>query len=470
MKSLIKKGIGILILIVFAFSFSIISNASEENADLIEPDFTELEANYVDPSKVDYGIKQNIDLENIDPAAMDEFENKSILAGKQSEVIYTDDTGTHTIKEYNEVSEEYQIATLNDSYEDNDSFKKASCLHEAKGTFFYSLMTSARGTISQKSGSWGKKYIDTDYYYVDSILTGIIEIELYNIPTGCDYDLKLYRQPNTVNSSYDSSEVIATSARSSNSDESITMNITAGTYYIQVYSYGDKTWNNDEYYNMRIRLYTGEEYEDMIYNIPNGKKAGDLGALWLCDFAPMGITPSGLSNDATRTYYSCYDTYPMIKSLASTYKNQDFTYAVLYIWNLEVRTAIYKVAEKTLNYVEGYNEWQDKTNQQVNMIFNTSGLILSFGSVFSVACPPVSLGLGIAGAATAVVGLAVNLFLPSAWNVTKANFREYLINLKAAMEVGKGTSSEEVVMMKIKYHFSDKFDCGTNRYIYYAPK
>lgn len=469
MKSLIKKGIGILILIMFVFSFSIIGNASGENVDSIEPNITELEANYVDPNKVDYGIKQNINLENIDPLATDEFENKSILAGKQSRIEYTDDSGLQIIKEFDKVNEEYLISPLSDSNEDNDSFSKATCIRAAKGTHYYSMRTSARGTISQKSGMWGKKYIDTDFYYIDVILTGRIEIVLSSIPEYCDYDLRLYRQPNTINSKSDSCEIISTSARTYNADESIIVDVSAGTYYIQVYSYGDQTWNNGEYYNMNISVAENQEYEDMIYNIPAGKKSGDLGAFWVSDFAPMGIMPTGISNDTTRTYYNCYDTYPMIRNLASTYKNQDFTYAVLYIWNLEVRTAIYKIAEKVLNYMEEYSEWQDNKNKTVNMLFNASGIILSIGSMTSI-FSPVSVGLGIAGLATSVVGIVVNHFMPSAWDVKKSNLREYLINLKAAMEVGNGTSSEEVVMMKIKYHFSDKFDWGTKRFIDYAPK
>lgn len=468
MESFIKKGIGILVFIMFAFSFSITGNASEENVDSIEPNIT-LEANYMNPNKVDYSIKQNINLENSDPSAMDEFENKSILAGKQSQIEYTDGSGLQVIKEFDKVNEDYLISPLNDSNEDNDSFSKATCIRAAKGTFYYSMSTSVKGTISQKSGMWGKKYIDTDFYYIDVILTGRIEIKLYSIPKDCDYDLILYRQPNTINSNYDSCETISTSNRSSNVDESIIINVSAGTYYIQVYSYGDKTWNNDEYYNMNIRVAENQEYEDMIYNIPAGKKSGDLGAFWVSDFAPMGIRPTGISNNVTRTYYNCYDTYPMIRTLASTYKNQDFTYAVLYIWNLEVRTAIYKIAEKALNYIEQYSEWQDNKNKTVNMLFNASGIILSIGSLTST-IPPVSVGLGIAGLATSVVGIVVNHFMPSAWDVKKVNLREYLINLKAAMEVGKGTSSEEVVMMKIKYHFSDKFDWGTKRFIDYAPK
>ncbi len=469
MRKIVKKSFLLIFILVFIFTITIIGEASEEEIDSFVPQTTQLDANYINPKKIDYGIKQNLDTNNLDPLAMDDFENKSILEGNQSEVIYTNDSGTYKIKEYNEVSEGNLITPLNDSNEDNDSFKNATCIHPAQGTHYYSLSTSARGTISQKSGMWGKKYIDTDYYYIDVILTGRIEIKLSNIPTDCDYDLKLYRQPNTTNSSYDSCETIATSNNASNRDEKIIKDVSAGTYYIQVYSYNDKTWNNTEYYNLSVYVAENQEYEDMLYSIPNGKKTGDLGALWLCDFTPMGITPTGFSNDSTRTYYSCYDTYPMIRNLAKNYKNVDFTYAILYIWNLEVRTAIYELTKKMLNYIEGYSEWQNNKNEKVNMCFNASGIILSIGSM-AATFPPAAIGLGVAGLATAVVGVVVNHFMPSAWDVNKVNLREYLINLKSAMEVGKGTSGEEVVMMKIKYHFSDKFDWGTKRYIDYAPK
>ena len=465
MNTIFKKGILITFLLIFLFSFSIIGKAYEK----LESS-TKSYANFIEPKKADYGIKQNINMTNVDPLALDDFEHKPILEGKDSQIEYTDESGVHLIQEIEKMDDESLIAPLNDSHEDNDSFKNATCIRAAQGTHYYSMTTSARGTISQKSGMWGKKYIDTDFYYIDVILTGRIEIKLYNIPDGCDYDLKLYRQPNTINSSYDSCENIATSNRSSNNDESIMMNVSAGTYYIHVYSYGDKTWNNDAYYNLRISVAENLEYEDMLYNIPHGKKSGDLGALWICDFIPMGITPTGISNDSTRTYYNCYDTYPMIRNLASNYKNKDFTYAVLYIWNLEVRNAIYKLAEKMLNYIEGYSEWQDNQNQKISMTFNSISIILSIGSLASASYAPVSIGLGVSSLAVSVVGMIVNHFMPSAWNINKVNLREYLINLKSAMEVGKGTSSEEVVMMKIKYHFSDKFDWGTKRYIDYAPK
>lgn len=464
----------IVLSLFFVISVSFVSflsvDACEKSEYELDSQNCELTSNYDNPNKIDTGIKQNINMENVDQTAMDEFENRELLAGYQSKIEYSNENGSYIVKEYNEVENEYLVTPIDDIYEDNDEFSDATCIRAAKGTHYYSMRTSASGTISQKMNFWGKKYIDTDFYYIDVILTGRIEIELKNIPSGCDYDLSLYRQANTTGSSYDSIECIKVSNKSSNSDESIVMNVVAGTYYIHVYSYNDNTWNNNEYYNLSIYVTENQEYEDMIYNISLGRQSGDLGALWVSDFAPMGITPSGFSNNSTRTYYDCYDSYPIIRNLASNYKDQDLTYAVVYIWDLEVRTAIYNIAKEVLDYIDGYDEWQEGKNQTVSMVFTSTSLALSIGSLATVEFPPVSLGLSIGSLAVSVVGTIVDYFLPSAWDVNKINFREYLINLKAAMEVGTGTSNQEVVMMKIKYHFSDEFKLVTKRYIDYAPK
>lgn len=466
------KKIFLSMFIIMSFSLFSILSVDASDKQVYEQEFTKHDSvsNYENPNKIYSEIKQNVDMENIDLTAMDEFENKEILAGYQSELEYTNETGSYLMKEYNHIDDEYLVAAMDDAYEDNDEFSDATCIRAAKGAHYYSMTTNVKGTISQKKSFWGKKYIDTDFYYIDVILTGRIEINLKNIPSSCDYDLRLYKQSNTTNSSYDSIESIAVSNKSGNSEESIIMNVVAGTYYIQVYSYNDNTWNNDEYYTLSILVAENQNYEDMIYNISSGRKSGDLGALWVSDFSPMGITPSGFSNDNTRTYYDCYDSYPIIRTLASNYKEQDLTYAVIYIWDLEVRTAIYNLTKEIIDYIDAYSSWQDNKNQTVNMFFNGISVVLSVGSLATLEVSPVSLGLSIGSLAVSLVGIIVDYFLPSAWDVNKVNLREYLINLKSAMEVGNGTSDEEVVMMKIKYQFSDEFNWGTKRYIDYCPK
>ena len=134
MRKIVKKSFLLIFILVFIFTITIIGEASEEEIDSFVPQTTQLDANYINPKKIDYGIKQNLDTNNLDPLAMDDFENKSILEGNQSEVIYTNDSGTYKIKEYNEVSEGNLITPLNDSNEDNDSFKNATCIHPAQGT------------------------------------------------------------------------------------------------------------------------------------------------------------------------------------------------------------------------------------------------------------------------------------------------------------------------------------------------
>lgn len=97
----------IVLSLFFVISVSFVSflsvDACEKSEYELDLQNCELISNYDNPNKIDTGIKQNINMENVYQTAMDEFENRELLAGYQSKIEYSNENGSYIVKEYNEV-------------------------------------------------------------------------------------------------------------------------------------------------------------------------------------------------------------------------------------------------------------------------------------------------------------------------------------------------------------------------------
>lgn len=420
----------------------------------------------------DYEYK--FDVDNKFNGDGDKYEKQSPLDDTEAEIynVYSDDR-REKVNTYDKIQKNgMSTCSSGDSAENNDTFETATTVYKVNDTIgLLESYTTISGTINQKSSGWGpwkKTYIDKDFYCYDVVVTGVLELKLMNIPSNCDYDLRLFKLSNTLNTSYEELNFdgyYAISNRGGTSDEYINVNVTPGTYYAVVYSFGDKTWDGSHYYKLSFEQREDTSREEGYYDISNGRKNGDLFALWTSNYKPLGITPTTISDSNARVKFTNYKKYPFIRNLCQAYENKDILYAKLYVWDLGLRVAIYAVLNEILNTVVAYDKWKDENQHDFNVVINTTGLALSLGGVvisglsfktLAAATAAIVSAAGFAisiGSALIAVAACIACFvMTSPFDISKANLREYLINAKAALEVGKGTSDQEVVMLRYRYH------------------
>ena len=82
---------------------------------------------------------------------------------------------------------------------------------------------------------------DTDFFRITVTHTMTVPLVLSNIPSGCDYDLRLLNSMGSV---------IATSTAGGNANENISISLTQGTYFIQVYAYSG--YNASSNYSLSV--------------------------------------------------------------------------------------------------------------------------------------------------------------------------------------------------------------------------
>ena len=141
----------------------------------------------------------------------------------------------------------YQSIYEKDSYEKNNSKGNAANL----GTLYseYNLGMWTGGTIHDTGKNYSTDSDDRDVDYYEFTIEESYEyiIELTNIPTGCDYDIKLYHKKKTL-LLFNNYVQVDASAKGSNSDEVLNEYnndedeeyynyLPKGTYVIEVYSY-----------------------------------------------------------------------------------------------------------------------------------------------------------------------------------------------------------------------------------------
>ncbi len=167
-----------------------------------------------------------------------------------------------------------------DSYESNDSVSKATDLNigdDGSRTIY--------GTIHKQPTRCGGS-TDVDYYKFTVYKESNVYVTLSNIPSGKDYDLKIFDH---------TGKQVASSTNGSNRSESINKSMKTGNYYIKVYSYSGTsnsvlyklytkktttvgttknlnnesgiTWQN-EYIESVIGKYITDDHDDMnVYRI-----------------------------------------------------------------------------------------------------------------------------------------------------------------------------------------------------------
>lgn len=377
---------------------------------------------------------------------------------------------------------------FNDCFEDNDSFSNATNIYHAgqdkTGVYIHSVWCQA--TISQKKSGWWlweKTYIDKDFYSFDMVSTGTLEVTLSNIPTNCDYDLRLFKLEDSPNAncndlSFDNYIGLSASLKST---ETIKINATPGTYYACVYSFQDKTFDNDNPYTIKFEESVNTSRKGSYYNINTGRNNGDVGAVWLSDYKPLGYSPVTIRNSNSKKKVTNYDTYPYIKGLADTYNSKEsyINYAVLYVWDIETRATISALAEALVKVIDSQTDWDSSVEKNVNISMNTTSLFLTIGGIV-ISCIPflnvaasVVTSLEILGYAVNIESLGMSLasFIMcfqsgSNFISSKKDLLSYLISVQQTFSVGKGSNNNEVKMMRYRYRFESE---NSNLYLNWSP-
>ena len=399
-------------------------------------------------------------------------ENGNLIQETASQPFHAIDNGSQTIS----------TLAFEDSLESNDDFASASAIYKAGtdkgGISWHSVWLDA--TINQKKSGWWlweKTYIDKDFYSFDAVSQGTLTIDLTNVPSNCDYDIRVFRLGNFSNTSYknldfnDSKYLVGTGYAGTGQSEHVVVKCVPTTYYIVVYSHNDETYDDEHPYHLKVTESVDSSVSGSFYDIAQGRKNGDRGAIWISDFDPIGITPITISNDSARQHIPNYYEYPMINHLGSMYgENSDINYAVVYVWDLETRAAIYGVVSEMINQIYTL-DWEDNSSQAVSVGLSAAGLAVTVAGIgvglvsLALTGPAaataaallnlVSLKLNAASIVLSLASLVASFTMGPSINTNKLNLINYLINLKAAFEIGIGSNNNEIIMMKFRYHFED---------------
>ena len=233
-------------------------------------------------------------------------------------------------------------ADKKDQYESNNSFSVATRLNSQPIGQPSNFTKNISATLHRESWLWGliRRNVDEDYYRLDVFGNALVSISLTNIPSGCDYDIKLFQYDNIKYAGEDDISQIASSTRASNNDENIYKTLTPGTYYLWIYSYNDECSDSD-YYNLSVSVsYTAQNVTISSLRFNKGAKA----ALWVSDYDPCGIKPySSLSKEEVGVVSTETQTFNLAFQNPYTeyFKGSSgVEHAVLYVWDKEFRVQL----------------------------------------------------------------------------------------------------------------------------------
>lgn len=417
----------------------------------------------------------------------DEFEVLDSKDGGKSEIMVIDANGKPSVVKENKNQSmsdpdkkiAHSVTSYNDVREDNDSFQTASSAYDV-GYYesgIYGMSSWLDATISQKTSGWWlweKKYVDKDFYSFDSCVYGTITVTMTNVPAECDYDLRAYKLedgPNAKASDLNFDNYIASSCKIAGRDEKIVLTAEPGTYYFCVYSFQDKTFDNDKPYHIKFEQQVNDSTrEDVHYWISEGKTKGDLGAIWVSDYKPLGHTPVTLSKSNAVVSVNNYNDYPYIRHLADKYTNGNYiNYAVIYVWDLNTRACISAAAKQLIEIVENKTDWNDEQAKLVSIGMNTAGLVLTVaGIVIGVVSNIATCTLAIDALAAAgiivnaaslpvsITSFAMSFSSNAPYLATKKDLLAYLVSVQQTFSVGKGSNPNETKILRFRYRFDSK--------------
>lgn len=427
-----------------------------------------------------------------DLSFVDDLETGDLCDSAHGGFAYFDETGTELPwqSQIDFANREGGTRTFNDNREDNDSFQEASCMSPVGlwegGVYQHSAWLDA--TISLKRSGfwwWETTWLDVDYYIFDACCTGTMSAQLTNIPSGKDYDLKVWKMwdgPNVSTSDLNFNQPFNQSINSGNANETLTLAVTPGTYFFCVYPKNKDTnlsnYDEDNPYHLYIEETVDVTRPYSSYSISQGKLNGDRGALWISDYAPLGHRPVTLSNDQARVQIINYDTYPFIRHLADKYNGTTaINYAVLYVWDVPLRASISQLAGELYDLVNDCASWEANQAKQASIDFNADNLVVALSGyavsyISLAAAGPAGIALAALGFAASTIGLVLAeagylLAYQSqpTFTTTKTDLLNYLVSVQQTFAVGQGSNNNEVKILRFRY----RFDNSSGHYLDWSP-
>ena len=308
-----------------------------------------------------------------------------------------------------------------------------------------------------------KREVDVDYYEFQVFGKADVTIELTNIPNECDYDLELFEHSNAKYAGEDDTILIASSRKSSNSQERITKFIFPRVYYIKVFSYNN-TFNAQQKYHLSLDVnYISENVS--ISDLRYSKGVG--AALWVSDYDPFNIqafTSSGKSEVGYFTssqYYSAYKFgNPMFQYIRDDKK---ILHASLYVWDLKLRKQLYEIVKESIQVLKneiGSNERikanLDITSEVVNGVSVVTGIIMTFIPVANIGAA-VSFGISIVSSiGPSLLDCLFETIIPKSKIDQAKDYLTYLQVLATALECNSSTSDEEVIKIDSLYEIKSE--------------
>lgn len=354
-----------------------------------------------------------------------------------------------------------------DQYENNDSIAKARIISPAyDGTYEpSSYSTSLEATLHRNEWLWGliKREVDVDYYEFRVFGKADLNVELTNIPSGCDYDLELLEHDNSKYAGEEDVISVASSRKASNRPEHISKLVFPGVYYIKIYSYNDSFDAQERYC---LSLYVNYKSEDI--NIPDLKYSKGVGAaLWVSDYDPFNIqafTSSGKSEvgyfTSNEYYFSDKFANPMFQYIRG---NGKVLHASLYVWDLELRKQLYEIVRGSIDLLNTQIGRKEKvkagfniTSEVVNGISLVTGLAMTFIPV-TIVTAPVSLAINIVSSIGPVLlECLFETIMPGSKIEEAKDYLTYLQVLAAGLECNSSTSDHEAIKIDSLYEIKEE--------------
>ncbi len=352
-----------------------------------------------------------------------------------------------------------------DQYENNDSIETATLISPSHDSDYIPTDYSRviYGTIHRNEWLFGtiKGELDVDYYRFDLYGKAKVTIDLTNVPSNCDYDLELYEHSNTRYAESDQVSLVGRSARANNSDEHVSATFFPGIYYIRVGAFYD-TFNAKDEYKLSLNV----EYTPVDASISEMRYSKDIkAALWVSDYDPFGIQAFTSQSKTEVGYLSSnqyFSTYKFANPIFDYINSNDYIrHASLYIWDLDLRKALYEIVKVSLTQLEA--EFSSNESLRIGFDFVTeiidgvntiTGIILSFIPVAN-AAPAIKTFIDIFGIISAVnlsiIECIFDAIMPQSLIESQSNYINYLRVLKAALECNSTTSDQEVIKIDSNY-------------------
>lgn len=360
------------------------------------------------------------------------------------------------------ISSDVEITSTSakDQYESNNDFESATNITIYEFSQYIENEMIVEGTLNRDP--WYKLFwrdIDEDYYRIDVFGDAYIDIHL-SMPSDVNYDLELYEKIDETTSDWSQDWVPCIGFSRVNAfgiSERITINnensetslLTAGSYYVRVYS-RDDTYNDEENYILSYSLTYQTQETQYISKLRFNK--GAKAAFWKSDFDPFNENIFDIQNNFLFNPLSYSPIHDSIESYATEF---GITNCVFYIWDTQWRNGLANYLDgliDRLSLEENLNSEIRVTLENVNTTGEFIGHALKIVSIASGLPIVDALGEGINGIMSTAL-LMTKVIFPQIWSTTLSDAIDYFVVIRNILQCNNDVNSTEVLIIRYKYQY-----------------